>query len=74
MHNLAIHCALHTVFYKQRHKLPYAWGLIMSKYPDLPPQHGVVVRTDRIYLRPVTPEDLSALHEIRMKPTVMQYM
>lgn len=46
----------------------------MSKYPDLPPQHAVAVRTERIYLRPVTPEDLSAIHAIRMKSNVMQYM
>ncbi|KAJ0122711.1 acetyltransferase [Diaporthe amygdali] len=46
----------------------------MPKYPDLPPQHAVAVKTDRIYLRPVTPEDLSALHVMRMNPRVMQYM
>ena len=46
----------------------------MAKYPDIPSQHAVVVKTERIYLRPVKPEDLSALHEIRMKPKVMQYM
>lgn len=46
----------------------------MLKYPDLPPQHGVVIKTERIYLRPVTPEDLSAIHKIRMNPKVMQYM
>lgn len=45
-----------------------------SKYPDLPPQHAVVIKTNRIYLRPVTPEDLNALHIIRMNPRVMQYM
>lgn len=46
----------------------------MLKYPDLTPQHGVVIKTERIYLRPVTPEDLSAIHKIRMNPKVMQYM
>ncbi|KAI3392531.1 hypothetical protein diail_5542 [Diaporthe ilicicola] len=46
----------------------------MSKFPDLPPQHAVVIKTERIYLRPVTPEDLSALHQMRMNPEVMQYM
>lgn len=46
----------------------------MSKCPDLPPQHAVVVKTQRIYLRPVIPEDLSAIHKIRMNPNVMQYM
>lgn len=45
-----------------------------TKYPDLPPQHAVVIKTNRIYLRPVTPEDLTALHSIRMNPRVMQYM
>ncbi|POS77769.1 acetyltransferase [Diaporthe helianthi] len=45
-----------------------------NRYPDLPPQHAVVIKTNRVYLRPVTPEDLTALHNMRMNPRVMQYM
>lgn len=45
-----------------------------TRYPDLPSQHAVVIKTNRIYLRPVTPDDLTALHSIRMNPRVMQYM
>ncbi|ROW07758.1 hypothetical protein VMCG_03434 [Cytospora schulzeri] len=46
----------------------------MAKYPDLKPQHDKFVRTNRLFLRPVTTKDLLALHRMRLNPTVMQFM
>ncbi|KUI58339.1 hypothetical protein VP1G_11040 [Cytospora mali] len=46
----------------------------MDKYPNIKTQHDVLVRTDRLLLRPVATEDLSALHRMRLNPIVMQFM
>ncbi|KAK7743449.1 hypothetical protein SLS53_003983 [Cytospora paraplurivora] len=47
---------------------------IMSKYPDMKPQHYMLVRSERLLLRPVVTEDLYALHRMRLNPKVMRFM
>lgn len=46
----------------------------MAEYPDIKAQHEITVRTDRLVLRPVAVGDLAALHQMRLSPTVMQFM
>lgn len=46
---------------------------IMAQYPDIKPQHDKLVRADRLLLRPVVAEDLSALHRMRLNPMVKQF-
>ena len=37
-------------------------------------QHDVVVRTPRLRLRPVRESDLEAIHRMRLRPAVMEFM
>ncbi|ROV94823.1 hypothetical protein VPNG_09285 [Cytospora leucostoma] len=46
----------------------------MGKYLDIKPQHHMLVRSERLLLRPVITGDLYVLHRMRLNPQVMRFM
>ncbi len=57
-----------------KHVCSVAQQSMTSVLAGLKPQHNVEIRTKRLHLRAVQPDDIAALHAMRINPLVMQFM